>query len=280
MVLATAFGWGVGWPMTKIALQDWPPLFVRGTAGMAAAVGLGLIALLRGEDLLPPVRLLPRLALSSLINVFAWAGFTALSLLWLHVAEAALLTFSMPLWTTLLAWPLLGERPTSRGLLALLLGFGGLVLLMGVHPEDLAQRLPGVAFALSAAILFALGAITARRPLPLSPIVSTAWQIVFGCVPMIVIDCILSTPDLGALSLEGAGAMVYMAVGPMALCYFGWFGALKRVPATTAATGLLLVPVIGAASAAAILGEPLGLREAGAFLLTLSGVALALRGRR
>jgi drug/metabolite transporter (DMT)-like permease len=68
-------------------------------------------------------------------------------------------------------------------------------------------------------------------------------------------------------------------VGPMALCYLAWFGALKRIPTTTASTGLLLIPIIGALSAALILSEPLGMREFAAFALTLGGVALELRRR-
>ena len=65
----------------------------------------------------------------------------------------------------------------------------------------------------------------------------------------------------------------------MALRYLAWFGAIKRIPATSASTGLLLVPVVGAVSAAIVLGEPLGFRELSAFALTLGGVALELRRR-
>jgi drug/metabolite transporter (DMT)-like permease len=63
----------------------------------------------------------------------------------------------------------------------------------------------------------------------------------------------------------------------MGICYLGWFAAVKRLPAATASTGMLLVPLIGVLSAAPILGEPLGLREALALALTLSGVALAVQ---
>jgi drug/metabolite transporter (DMT)-like permease len=66
----------------------------------------------------------------------------------------------------------------------------------------------------------------------------------------------------------------------MALCYLAWFGALKRIPTTTASTGLLLIPIIGALAAAVMLGEPLGVRELAAFALTLAGVVLELRRKR
>ena len=47
LVVATAVGWGLGWPMMKIAMHDWPPLFARGCAGLAAALGLAIIAVVR-----------------------------------------------------------------------------------------------------------------------------------------------------------------------------------------------------------------------------------------
>jgi drug/metabolite transporter (DMT)-like permease len=279
LVIVTAAGWGLGWPMMKLVMHDWPPLFARGTAGVIAATGLVSAAALRGDALLPPRALLRRLALAAGTNVFAWMGFTALSLLWLNVSEAALVTFTMPIWATLLAWPLLGERPAMRSVLALCLGIAGLLLLMGGNLDGGAERLPGVALALSAAILFALGAVTSRQPIPLPPLVLTAWLIGLGSMAMVVVGLMAETPRLQSLTLAGAGALAYMSVGPMALCYLAWFGALKRIPTTTASTGLLLIPIIGALSAALILSEPLGMREFAAFALTLGGVALELRRR-
>jgi drug/metabolite transporter (DMT)-like permease len=68
-----------------------------------------------------------------------------------------------------------------------------------------------------------------------------------------------------------------MMLVPMGVCYLTWFETLRRLPTTAASTGMLLVPVIGVVSAALILGEPLGLRELAAMVLTLGGVTLALQ---
>jgi drug/metabolite transporter (DMT)-like permease len=68
-----------------------------------------------------------------------------------------------------------------------------------------------------------------------------------------------------------------MALGPMGVCYLAWFAALRRLPAATAAIGTPTVPIIGIIAAAMMLGEPLGIREALAMVLTLAGVALALQ---
>ncbi|WP_371421080.1 EamA family transporter [Tardiphaga sp.] len=68
-----------------------------------------------------------------------------------------------------------------------------------------------------------------------------------------------------------------MTLGPMGVCYLTWFATLRRLPPATAAMGTVIVPVMGVIGAAALLGEPLGLRELIAMTLTLGGVTLALR---
>ena len=72
-------------------------------------------------------------------------------------------------------------------------------------------------------------------------------------------------------------AQAYLTVAAMGLCYLGWFATLRRLPAPAAATGMLLVPIVGSVAAALALGEPLVMRQVVALAVTLSGVTLALR---
>ena len=72
----TAIGWGLNWPIIKLVLREWPPLSARGTAGLAAALGLAAVAAMRGERLTVPPRALRRLSTAAALNVFAWMGFS------------------------------------------------------------------------------------------------------------------------------------------------------------------------------------------------------------
>ena len=80
-----------------------------------------------------------------------------------------------------------------------------------------------------------------------------------------------------ALSSIGWASLLYMTLIQFCLCYVCWFAALERLPAATASIGTLLVTVIGVLAAAAMLHEPLGLRELAALGITLGGVAVAMR---
>ena len=72
----TAFGWALNWPLMKLLLQQWPPLFARGLAGVAAALILFSIAKAKGQPLEVPREAVPRLLFASFTNVFAWMGFS------------------------------------------------------------------------------------------------------------------------------------------------------------------------------------------------------------
>jgi drug/metabolite transporter (DMT)-like permease len=61
------------------------------------------------------------------------------------------------------------------------------------------------------------------------------------------------------------------------IAYVTWFGAVERLPASVAAIGTMLVPVIGVVVSAIALHEPLGLSQIGALVFTVAGVALAAR---
>jgi drug/metabolite transporter (DMT)-like permease len=275
-LVVTSTGWGVNWPAMKVLLREWPPLFARGVAGVAAAAILAVVAWRIGESLRLPAGIGRRLAVASFLNVFAWMGFTTLSLTWLTAGQGALLVYTMPIWAMLFAWPMRGRRPGVRDVIGLVLSVAGIATLFGGGVALGVDRLPGVLFALGAAILFALGTIVVK-PLPLPPFAAVTWQLVLGCVPMVVLGVALEHPRIDALSMLGGVLMTYMTIVPMGVCYLTWFAALRRLPGETASMVTLLTPVIGVIAAAIALGEPLGVRQIAALALVVGGLAFVLR---
>jgi drug/metabolite transporter (DMT)-like permease len=262
----------------KLLLQQWPPLFARGLAGVCASLILGALALSRKESFAVPREAIPRLLFATLTNVLAWMGLGTVAMKYVTVSEGALLAYTMPIWAMLFAWPVLGTRPTMRDILGLVLGVAGVALLLGGNGFAFgADKLLGIALALLCAILFALGNVLNRKPLPMPPLVVVAWQVGLGCATMLILGILFEHPDITAITPLGLGCFVYMTLVPMGVCYVTWFETLRRLPPTSASTGMLIVPVIGVVSAAVILGEPLGLREWAAMALTLGGVTLALQ---
>jgi len=280
-LLVTSLGWGLNWPAMKVILAQLPPLFARGTAGSVAGLACALAAVLLGQSLVVPRPLIGRVVAAAALNVFAWMRFATVAMRWLSVGQCALLVYTMPVWATLLAWPIRGERPSLRAIAGLALCMAGLWQLFGSGGFHLdREQQVGAVLALGSAVLFALSTVALRPLIELRPLASLAWQLSLGCLPMVALGLAFEHPAIANVSPTAWALMLYMTAVPMGLCYMTWFAALRRLPPTTASLATLLTPVIGVVSAALVLGEPLGTRELVAFTLTLAGVALALRRTR
>jgi drug/metabolite transporter (DMT)-like permease len=276
----TSIGWGFNWPVTKYLLSELPPLTLRGGTGVIGAVLLAALALMRGESLKVERALWPRLMLAALLNVTGWMVLIGLALLWLPASETALIAYTMPVWAALLAWPVLGERPTVLRTIALVMALAGLAAIMGGNGVTAsAEKLPGIVMALVGAIGFALGTVLAKKyPLHLPPISAAAWQIGLGCFPVAIAGLLIETTHLGVLTETGWMLLFYSTVVQFCVAYVAWFAALARLPASIAAIGTMAVPVIGVVVSALALHETLGPGQIAALIFTLAGVALAARG--
>jgi drug/metabolite transporter (DMT)-like permease len=275
----TSVGWGFNWPVTKYLLSELPPLILRGSTGVIGASLLMGLALLSGQSLRVPRELWPRLVLAAILNVACWMVLMGLALLWLPASEAALIAYTMPIWASMLAWPILGERPNLLRVISLVMAFAGLAAIMGGNGfAASAAKMPGIIMALGGAIGFALGTVLAKKlPLHLPPLTAAAWQIGIGCLPVAIVGLLVEKADVAALSNLGWILLVYATVIQFCVAYLSWFAALARLPASVAAIGTMAVPVIGVVASAVALHEPLGPGQIAALFFTLAGVVLATR---
>ena len=279
LLSVTSIGWGLNWPAMKFLLTEWPPLTARGVTGVIGGLLLALLALAKGQSLAVPREQWPRLAGLSFLNVTMWMALMGLALLWLPASEAAVMAYTMPVWASVLAWLILGERLSLQRVLAMLLAFAGIVALMGGSGVSGSMaKLPGIIMVLVGAFAFALGTVLAKRyPINLPLMTISAWQIGLGCLPVAIAGLFCENASLGSLSTAGWGVMIYMTLIQFCIAYVCWFAALQRLPASVAAIGTMAVPVIGVVASAVVLKEPLGLVQIAALVCTLGGVALATR---
>ncbi|MGZ5872902.1 MAG: DMT family transporter [Bradyrhizobium sp.] len=273
----TTIGWGFNWPITKYLLSQLPPLTLRGTTGVVGASLLALLALARGQDLRVPREFWPRLVLAAFLNVGCWMVLMGFALLWLPASEAALIAYTMPVWASILAWPILGERPNLLRVISLVMAFAGISAILGGNGFAASvSKLPGMIFALGGAIGFAVGTVLAKKlPLHLPPLPAAAWQIGIGCLPVAIVGLLFENAQVANLSDAGWILLVYSTVVQFCVAYVCWFAALARLPASVAAIGTMAVPVIGVVASALALHEPLGIGQIAALVFTLAGVALA-----
>ncbi|WP_035695667.1 DMT family transporter, partial [Bradyrhizobium liaoningense] len=168
----TSIGWGFNWPVTKFLLAELPPLTLRGVTGVLGAVLLALLAIMRRQSLRVEGAIWPRLLTAAVLNVTGWMVLMGLALLWLPASEAALIAYTMPVWASIIAWPVLGERPTVLRTLGLVMAFAGLATIMGGNGiAASAEKAPGIIMALAGAFGFAVGTVFSKKyPIHLPPI--------------------------------------------------------------------------------------------------------------
>ena len=275
----TSIGWGFTWPVLKYLLGELPPLTLRGSSGVVGAGLLALLAILRGQSLRVPAKLWPRLVVAATLNVACWMVLMGLALVWLPASEAVLIAYTMPIWASILAWPILGERPNLLRVISLAMAFAGLAAIMGGNGfAGSLEKLPGIIMALGGAFGFAVGTVLAKKlPLNLPPLSAAAWQIGIGSLPVAIVGLSIEKADWAALSSFDWMLLTYAIVVQFCVAYVSWFAALARLPASVAAIGTMAVPVIGVVTAALALHEPLGPGQIAALVFTLAGVALATR---
>ncbi len=277
LAMLTLF-WGVNWPLMKLVLAELPVLTFRALCLSVGAAGLFAIAYFSGRAIRVPRGERLSLAIIALINVTGWHLFTALSLTLLPAGSGSIVAFTMPLWATLFARLILDEAITSEKLAGLLLGMTGVAVLMGPEALKLGAGLAGTGLMLGAAICWGLGTVLLKRfPSSLPTTSLTAWHLTVAVTPILLGAVLLDPPpDFTALSKPVLWALAFNALIPMILCYWIWFRLVRALPAAVAAISTLAIPVVGVFSSAALLGEPIGLRQLAALALVVSALTLVL----
>lgn len=277
LLILLSFAWGLTWAFNVIALAEVTPWTLRivgyavGTAFMFALVRL------RGRSArLPFGPAWAHLVVSGLLSVAGFGIFSAFAQVSALTSRVVIVAYSMPVWSCLLAWPILGERPNLLSVIGLLLCVGGLTVL--VYPLA-ADGVPlGLLLALGAAVSWAAGTVYLKWARLRGDVVAiTAWQLLLSFVLVAVcIPFFEGTPHLWPLSLPAMGALAYQGVVGTGLAYFLWFSIVGRVSAATASLGSLCVPVVGILSSMAILGERPNAADAVGFTLIFAAAACVL----
>jgi len=236
--------WGLNWPGMKIILSEVSVWWFRA------------LCLLAGGSMV----------------------FSAYGVSQMPAGRASIIAFTMPLWATLAAAYVLGERITRSKAAGLLLGLSGLAVLIGPDLVVL-QRAPiGAIFMLLAAISWAIGTILIKHiDWQLPTLSNIAWQLLASAVPVTIVALIVEPfPQLTTLSPHAMLASAYIVLFPMSFCQWAYFKTVGLLPASIAAIGTLAIPVIGVYSSYLILDEQVGVYDIVALLLVLSALVMVL----
>jgi drug/metabolite transporter (DMT)-like permease len=277
LVLLLTLVWGTTWPLFPVAVREVSVWTFRALSTLGAGVVLLTFARLRGESLRVPREHWGTLIAAALTYLVVWNVASTYAAVLIPSGQAAILGFTMPFWGALIAWAFLGQRPGGRVLLALAIGGLGVVLLI-VNGIDAYAKAPlGFALGLLAAIGWAAGTvILKRRPIPVSPLVLTGWQLLVATTPLLIAAVAFSRGEWFMPSATSIAVIAYITLVPMALGNVAWFAIVGLLPANIAGLSAVMVPVVAMISGAIVHGEPLGPVQWISMLCCAAGVAMAL----
>ena len=247
-LLLLAFLWGYNWVVMKTALQ-FSGVFqlIALRTGIGAVCLFILIAIMRKPF---KIQFWPTLLLLGLLQTSGFTGLLTWALVEGDAGKTAVLTYTMPFWVMLLAWPLLGEKLQGVQWLAAILSAMGIVFIL--DPLHLGDDQFSMLLAVLSVICWALAVIVAKRlhqQMPaLDLLTLTAWQMLFGSMPILIAAWLIPAPAI-QWTPYFIGAVIYKAILCNALAWLLWLYALQRLQAGVASMVSMLAPVIGVLAA-------------------------------
>jgi drug/metabolite transporter (DMT)-like permease len=256
-LLALTLMWGVNWPMMKLSLQQLSPLYFRAATMLLGAIWLFVWVASRGERMRPAGREWLAIAALGLPNVLGWHTLSIFGVQELASGRAAILGFTMPIFTVLLGAAFFGERITPRVRLAVVCVSVAIGLLLWHELQRLSGRPAGVAWMLGAAASWAVGTLMFRRAhLTLSPLVVTVWMLLLGSVVLWALALSLEPlPQPARFTPMMWISLVYGVGVNYGFAQLIWFGMARDLPPATSAMSVMAIPLVGTLSATVITGE-------------------------
>jgi drug/metabolite transporter (DMT)-like permease len=270
--------WGTVWPLFPVAVQEVSVWTFRAVSVTTA----GLLLLAWSRRLGLPLGVArahwPALVTSAVLYLTVWNVATTYASVLIPSGQAAVLAYTMPAWTTLLAWLFLRDRPGPRLLLAVALSALGVLLLLLAGRGSGPVSLPGYALGLLSAACWAGGTLVLRRArLPTPVPVLTAWQLLIAAVPIWLVLPFTAEGPWFVPTWQTIAAITYITLVPIAVGNALWFSIVGRLRASVAGLSAVMVPVVALVSGAVVRGEPLGPLQVLAMACCAGAVLLALR---
>lgn len=274
-LVATTLIWAYSWIVMKQALAYAGPLDFAALRYLLGTGVLFVALLLNGRSIRPPP-LLPTV-LIGLCQTAAFQGLEQWALLNGGAGHIALLAYTMPFWTVLLTWLLLGDQPSARHWLGL--AFAAVGLLCIIEPWHAIGSASSTILAIAGGAMWAGGTVLTKRMLQYHTpdlLNLTAWQMLFGSLVLGAVA--LTVPQRTMVwNWSFIGTLAYCVVLGSSLAWWLWSIVLQKLSTTVASVSSLGVPVVSVLLAWLILHERPSVMELFGVVLVLLGL-IAISG--
>lgn len=282
-LFAVALIWGVNWPVMKIGIAGLGATefaLLRALLGaltmFIVTAALGALRWPRKEDgwLILHLGVMQTGVFLLLIS----KGVQAIG-----AGKSAILAYTTPIWVAPLSVLLLKDRLSAGSIAGAVLSLIGLVVLLGPTEIDWtnSSTVSGNLMLVAAALVWSLAIVHIRgHRWKGSPLEAAPWQLGIASVFLLAWWLFVEPPHEMRWSPEVVGALAFN--GPLATGLAFWLMTAvgKRLPALLTSLVSLVIPVIGVATSAWALHEPITRAMVIGGALVLSGLLVSVFDRR
>jgi drug/metabolite transporter (DMT)-like permease len=269
--------WGVNWPVMKLGVTDYPPLTFRALSIWLGLPVLGAVLLVMKVPFSVERRDWPQLLWLAATNMFVWHACIILAVRTLSSGRAAILGYTMPIFSALIGALLFSASLSRRGWLGVSAAALGVALLLWHEFTQLAGRPVGVALALVAAAVWALGTQLLRRTTIDRPTLTLSfWMTALTAVVMTALSILFERPQWAWPNPAAGGAILFNAVLIFGFAHAAWFYLARGLPPVASTLSVMFIPVVGVFSGAVWLKEAVHWQDGAAVLLMVVAIASVL----
>jgi len=279
-LLAAYIVWGSTYLGIRFAVETIPPFMQAGTRFLVSGLFLFAWRRMAGDPAPTRKQWISAIIVGGLLLV-GGNGLISLAEISIPSGVAALLVATIPMFMVLIeALRPGGVKPSSGQVLGLLVGFGGVVLLIG--PAEFGGMrefsLSGGAIALSAAVLWSFGSIYNRNAdLPKSTLLFTGMEMLLGSLGLFIVSGLSGefahfTPS--TVSLRSLMGLIYLISFGSLVGFTSYAWLLRNAPVSLVSTYAYVNPVVAVLLGSLLAQETLSPRIALAALVIISSVFL------
>lgn len=277
LLAALVVCWGTSFAMSKVALQSITPEWIAAARLCIGAAILLLVAALQRSALPLSKAYIGKYLWLGLIGNAAPFAIITWGMQFITSGVAGLLMGTIPLIVIVLAhFTLPGERLTVPRTAGFILGFLGIVVLMG--PDNLlnlkahGQELIGELCVVAGCLMYGINAVSAKRFNLPGTVAVSAGVLLAGAIMATTVATFTSPFLLHQAPASAVWALFGLGLLPTGIATVVWFKAVERTSPTFTATSNYLVPVFALAFGALTLGEHIGWNVLVALALVLGGI--------
>jgi drug/metabolite transporter (DMT)-like permease len=269
--------WGLNWPVMKLGVTDYPPLTFRTISMWLGLPVMALGLVLRKAPFRVPRAHWRELFWLAVFNMFIWHALIIIAVKSLSSGRAAILGYSMPVFSAVLGAWLFGQRLSGRAWAGVGAAALGVVLLLWHEITNLAGHPVAVMYALISAVAWALGVHLMRRTrLTVPTLTISFWMTVMTALVMTVLSILFEQAQWKMPAATTWGAIGFNAVLIFGVVQTLWLSMARRLTPVASTRSVMMIPVLGVFSGAGLLGEVLHWQDWAAVLLMVLAIASVL----